>query len=186
MAEMARQHPQDNAEDIGDVLASIRRLIAQDGFACDPAEMTDSLRRQAIAQAQTRAMPTPAPVMPLVLTSDEMVPPGAENTATENISPDADSPLMTEQDMSQTLLKAVDNPAHDADENPQAATQPRDLNLFTMEDHAAPDEAPLRGLIRDALVQEMQGELGTRMTRNLRHLIRSEIAMALKEATRST
>ena len=41
------------------------------------------------------------------------------------------------------------------------------------------DEALLRELIRDVLREELQGDLGERITRNVRKLIRAELARAL-------
>jgi hypothetical protein len=41
------------------------------------------------------------------------------------------------------------------------------------------DEALLRDLIRDVLREELQGDLGERITRNVRKLVRAEIARAL-------
>lgn len=177
MAEMARNAPSpENSENIGDVLASIRRLIAQDETGSDSDTMLDGLRRQAITQAQARAAQKPVSE-PLRLTSDEMV---AAKGDTET------TPLDKEHEMTHALLTAAFDSAKETDVHPQPAPAASDdINLFSMEQHDMPDEAPLRGLIRDALVQEMQGELGTRMTRNLRQLIRSEITAALKEATRS-
>lgn len=43
------------------------------------------------------------------------------------------------------------------------------------------DEQSLRGLINGIVREELEGELGDRITRNLRKLIRQEIAKALKE-----
>ena len=181
MAEMARNASSpENSENIGDVLASIRRLIAQDETGSDSDGMLDGLRRQAITQAQARAAQKPVSE-PLRLTSDEMVAAKADTETTL---------LDKEHDMNHALLTTAFDSAKETATHPQPApaagpTAGDDMNLFSMEQRAMPDEAPLRGLTRAALVQEMQGELGTRMTRNLRQLVRSEITAALKEATRS-
>ncbi len=52
---------------------------------------------------------------------------------------------------------------------------------------AAPilDEEALRGMINTIVREELQGELGDRISRNLRKLIRREIAELLDEARRS-
>lgn len=42
-----------------------------------------------------------------------------------------------------------------------------------------PDEQALRGLVREMIVEELQGQLGQRITRNIRKLVRAEIAKAL-------
>jgi hypothetical protein len=47
------------------------------------------------------------------------------------------------------------------------------------EDLSGLDEELLRDLLRDVLHEELQGELGERITRNLRKLVRAEIARAL-------
>jgi hypothetical protein len=47
------------------------------------------------------------------------------------------------------------------------------------EDPPSLDEALLRDLIRDVLREELQGELGERITRNVRKLVRAELARAL-------
>jgi hypothetical protein len=52
------------------------------------------------------------------------------------------------------------------------------------EDDAAPamlDEATLREIVRDVLREELQGPMGTRVTRNLRRLVRTEIARAFAQ-----
>jgi len=41
------------------------------------------------------------------------------------------------------------------------------------------DDAMMRALIRDVLREELQGDMGERVTRNLRKLVRAEIARAL-------
>lgn len=46
------------------------------------------------------------------------------------------------------------------------------------------DEESLRGLINDIVREELQGELGERIGRNLRRLIRQEIAQFLDERER--
>lgn len=45
--------------------------------------------------------------------------------------------------------------------------------------HDTPDEQALRGLVREMIVEELQGQLGQRITRNIRKLVRAEIAKAL-------
>ena len=47
------------------------------------------------------------------------------------------------------------------------------------EDAPSLDEGLLRDLIRDVLREELQGELGERITRNVRKLVRAELARAL-------
>jgi hypothetical protein len=59
----------------------------------------------------------------------------------------------------------------EAEAEAEAEAGPEDLLLQ--------DEAVLRALIRDVLREELQGVMGERVTRNLRKLIRAEIARAL-------
>ncbi|MBI1415937.1 MAG: hypothetical protein GC146_01825 [Limimaricola sp.] len=68
----------------------------------------------------------------------------------------------------------AEDPVHDAeianlDENPDAY----------LGDVATLDEESLRGLIADVLRQELQGELGDRLSSNIRKLVRREIARFL-------
>ncbi len=46
-----------------------------------------------------------------------------------------------------------------------------------------PDEAALRALVAEAVREELRGELGEKLTRNLRKLVRREVmqALALRE-----
>ncbi|MBE0554489.1 MAG: hypothetical protein IH625_12435, partial [Rhodobacteraceae bacterium] len=46
-------------------------------------------------------------------------------------------------------------------------------------DPDAIDDAALRDLVRELIVEELQGPLGERITRNIRKLVRAEIARAL-------
>ena len=39
----------------------------------------------------------------------------------------------------------------------------------------------LRGMIRDAIRQELQGEIGNRLSRNLQQMIRHEIELTLRQ-----
>lgn len=65
----------------------------------------------------------------------------------------------------------------------QAASAPNDdASLLDSEDDELPlpmDEALLRELVTDILREELQGALGQRITRNVRKLVRAEIARAL-------
>jgi hypothetical protein len=54
------------------------------------------------------------------------------------------------------------------------------FNLFGEEDGAI-DEAALRAMIADVVREELQGALGERVSRNLRALVRREVAKAVGE-----
>lgn len=63
-----------------------------------------------------------------------------------------------------------------------AAAAPMDRMAEAAEDagYDAPyDDEALRELVRDLIVEELQGPLGARITRNIRKLVRAEIARAL-------
>jgi hypothetical protein len=93
----------------------------------------------------------------------------------------------------QTVPQAVPADA-DADDDRQesssrTASLPEDLSGIRLEEGLAGpsgsedppsiDEVLLRDLIRDVLREELQGELGERITRNVRKLVRAELARAL-------
>lgn len=63
-----------------------------------------------------------------------------------------------------------------------AAAAPMDRVVEAAEDagyDASYDDEALRELVRDLIVEELQGPLGARITRNIRKLVRAEIARAL-------
>lgn len=64
----------------------------------------------------------------------------------------------------------IDPPEEELMPAPQAEPAP---------DNAPAEDAQLRALIRDVLRDELEGPMGERVTRNLRKLIRSELARAL-------
>ena len=93
----------------------------------------------------------------------------------------------------QTVPQAVPADA-DGDDDAQesssrTASLPEELSEIRLEDGLAGpsgsadppsiDEVLLRDLIRDVLREELQGELGERITRNVRKLVRAELARAL-------
>ncbi|RCW88327.1 hypothetical protein [Paracoccus lutimaris] len=75
--------------------------------------------------------------------------------------------------------------------NPQIEAQihaeiepPRDSgepHLFAPQDKDAQKGTHLRGMIREAIRQELQGEIGTRLSRNLQQMIRHEIELTLRQ-----
>ena len=77
-------------------------------------------------------------------------------------------------------LGHVDN----ADEDEEHSAEAEDVNETIVDDLAADDgevldENTLRAIVTDIVKQELQGEMGERITRNVRKLIRHEIARAL-------
>ena len=79
--------------------------------------------------------------------------------------------------------------AEDGPDNPRPLTRSADLSGVRLEEglsDPAPQEDPpgiderlLRDLVRDVLREELQGELGERITRNVRKMVRAELARAL-------
>jgi hypothetical protein len=65
--------------------------------------------------------------------------------------------------------------------NPRAAQMPVDEIEFHEPDlpETPIDEAMLREIVRDVLREELQGRLGERITRNIRKLVRAEIARTM-------
>ena len=88
----------------------------------------------------------------------------------------------------EAALSDMDEDAED-DDSAWPASAPLDLPDARLDDglsgpgqeEDAPslDEGLLRDLIRDVLREELQGELGERITRNVRKLVRAELARAL-------
>lgn len=54
-------------------------------------------------------------------------------------------------------------------------------HLFTPKDKDAQKGMHLRGMIREAIRQELQGEIGNRLSRNLQQMIRHEIELTLRQ-----
>ena len=108
---------------------------------------------------------------------DELAPPVAELAVPEAPFIEADADLTaTGPETAGLAYEGADPMAAPADPVQDPARLP-DMD----EDDPLPlqDEALLRALIRDVLREELQGAMGERVTRNLRKLIRAEIARAL-------
>lgn len=54
-------------------------------------------------------------------------------------------------------------------------------HLFARQDKDAQKGTHLRGMIREAIRQELQGEIGNRLSRNLQQMIRHEIELTLRQ-----
>lgn len=241
MADLARHNAAPSgSENIGDVLASIRRLIAQDeanGLSETTARRLGALHQRGdkapVADLRpTQTSPTAADA-PLVLGSVDFIGPvqpahaaiampeaetgpthamAKPEISTTSTTPEMESLLSIpsfadaeakEQEDSAALEEILTTIIHEQVDSmiqqAQATTAPTQLhpalaentalsseeprNLFLMEDEefVMPD-TPLRGMIRDTVVQELQGEFGSQFSRKLRNLVRAEIAIALKAA----
>ncbi|MBD3764242.1 MAG: glycerol-3-phosphate dehydrogenase [Rhodobacterales bacterium] len=150
--------------EIEDVLASIRRLVSEDGRTAP--------RRGAGPDK-------------LVLTSalrvvGEPAPPDAGSAAQpEEPVAGRPEPLAPEPE----VLEPTDRPEdlldwHD-DPTPAAAAEVLDDTADPEVADFVIDEEALREMVRDILREELQGALGERITRNVRKLVRAEIARAL-------
>lgn len=140
--------------------------IAKD-LAAEPPEasladrVAEVLAEEILAQSATT---TPAPQVPGWAQEGEDE--GAETLATAGatLEPDSDWADAAEAEALEEL----------ADE----AAVP-DTAAYARQEAPALDDEALRDLVRELIVQELQGPLGERITRNIRKLVRAEIARAL-------
>ncbi|WP_347265676.1 hypothetical protein [Paracoccus sp. (in: a-proteobacteria)] len=222
--EMMRLPAMPGASDrIGDVLASIRQLIAQDAAGCRLSDAT--------LNAVSPAVPLPGPgpevpcLAPLMLDRSDLVTirpaplremqgpllqvwpvPAAGDAAPaepqdrspvnagaslpdeplRGASPDA--PPLAQPTEEETMLHAnasVTPITAPMPELPLAAeAQGRDnseVHLFAPDEKTAQKGTHLRGMIREAIRQELQGEIGNRLSRNLQAMIRQEVELTLRQ-----
>jgi hypothetical protein len=184
-----------SSAEIENVLSSIRRLVTEDlrpraSAAAAPAAPEpgtaagSSTGRLLLTPALRVVVPAPAAVpLPAAAAEGERArldgllsiigarvapPPAGFEAETGDAFPDAAPPLPA---VAQEFAAAAD---------PAAAAQ--DAEDEADEAAAAPvvdlDEDVLRELIRDVLREELQGQMGERITRNIRKLVRAELARA--------
>lgn len=78
----------------------------------------------------------------------------------------------------QAVLQELNDPPQGA--APYQAQDADDIPLNEADEGEGPvDEAMLREIVRDVLREELQGRLGERITRNIRKLVRAEIARVM-------
>ena len=119
---------------------------------------------------------------------------GQPGPASEAGGPTKERAVMTAlsavvQTVPQTVPADADGDDDGQEGSSRTASRPEDLSGIRLEDGLAGpsgsedppsiDEMLLRDLIRDVLREELQGELGERITRNVRKLVRAELARAL-------
>ena len=119
---------------------------------------------------------------------------GQPGPASEAGGPTKERAVMTAlsavvQTVPQTVPADADGDDDGQEGSSRTASRPEDLSGIRLEDGLAGpsgledppgiDEVLLRDLIRDVLREELQGELGERITRNVRKLVRAELARAL-------
>lgn len=194
--------PVDNNENIGDVLASIRRLIAQDQADRPPSEcIQEYLPPTFLHPTQMRAFSTP----PLMLEQQDQILPHDRDEPAPVIAfadaasvADLDEPALTPEEKAEfaeaeaALARMVAptrvaasrrpeptdvGPAPGIDAGPDTSVAPPP-NLFARSETG---ERALRNLIRELLQQELAGETGQHVSRQLHTLVRREVEAVLRE-----
>lgn len=135
-----------NSVETEDVLSSLRRLVAE-----GPEDRT-----QRRIEPRDRLILTPAL---RVVTPD--------SPADDRAAPVVDAPAA---DTTADWLPEVIDLAAGLEDDLAAAVEDH------LPDLSPQDEAVLREIIRDVIREELQGALGERITRNLRKLVRAEVA----------
>ena len=186
-----------NNADIEDVLSSIRRLVAHDAPARQSAAETPAANTTSEAQKPAAlllltealrvdlddAVDTAAATAPM----EEAVATAAAAEIEDNVvafftgdakSPASQVPPYEDQEAEAALLSDADLSSVVADEvGPEtSANSVEDDNMF--QEHVM-DEDALRELIGKLVREELQGELGEQISRNVRKLVRREIHRAM-------
>lgn len=161
-----------SAVEIEDVLSSIRRLVSEE---LRPLNRSTPRERPGSRLVLTPAHRVPSRVPEMAAAPAPQVDPVeaflAALPATAETEPDEEGDvtrvggLLLQSRMTTTSL------AEPAMAEEDAAEAPAEAGPF--------DEAALRDLIRDLIREELQGSLGERITRNVRKLVRAEIARAM-------
>jgi len=156
-------------DNVGDVLASIRRMIALEGVEG---------------------------AAPLILSQSQQIAPeesGAEPQADGGAEPQADEAVLSVEEEAEfaeaeAALARMLSPARQpepeqaiGDAGPEAGDEAgvdEGLNLFLETGRAT--DADLHSRVRDALRQELEGEMGASFSRNLQTLIRREVEAAIR------
>lgn len=92
----------------------------------------------------------------------------------------------TNVQMEETMLHANStvtpiNPLAEAHAAAEALNRESEQHLFAPQDKDTQKGTHLRGMIREAIRQELQGEIGNRLSRNLQQMIRHEIELTLRQ-----
>ena len=166
---MSEVIPSQNSDD---VLTLIRRLVVKPPLvlehpvdigegATDAAPLlvlTSALRVEGdCAESITQADPDPSPPIEPLLLVEPILPASPQD-----------------QDLSDTVASAML-----ADLQGEKLGEPMTAAVVDKAAHLGVDPAELRDLVRDLIREELAGALGTRMTRNIRRLVRAEIAREL-------
>lgn len=183
-----------NNADIEDVLSSIRRLVADDAPArqsaaeTPAAEPTSEAQKPAARLLLTEALrvdpvDTAAATAPIEHAVATAAAAEIEDNVVAFFTGDAKStasqvPPYEDQEAEAALLSDADLSSVVADEvcAETSANSAEDDNMF--QEHVM-DENALRELIGKLVREELQGELGERISRNVRKLVRREIHRAM-------
>lgn len=165
-----------------DVLASIRKLIAQDD-ARVPARSLPLMLEPDDRLITRNSQPPAPPQMPYPAGT-----PSLEQSAPADL---ANTTQATPPDPAPTPpAEAAPPPAPTpANLTPAptiggAAVDTNDLHLFAPVEDELVNSSVLRKMIREAIREELQGEMGARLSRNLRQVIRGEVDVALRQMLR--
>lgn len=152
-----------------DVLSLIRRLVIEPPLVLE----------NPIDSGNGPTDPAPLLLTPALRVEGEELDAGADRDA--EASPQIEPLLLVEpilpdtaQDMSDTVANAML-----ADLQVETVAEPMTAALIDKAADLGVDPAELRDLLRDLIREELAGPLGARMTRNIRKLVRAEIAREL-------
>lgn len=122
------------------------------------------------------AMPAPTPII-------ETAPETGDTTTQTPIITDTTTTAHMEETMLHANASVTPiNPAIEAQAKlDEILPETGEPHLFARQDKDAQKGTHLRGMIREAIRQELQGEIGNRLSRNLQQMIRHEIELTLRQ-----
>ena len=152
-----------------------------------PLPQPDQPDQPAVAETP---QPTRTPTDPEIEAAAEAEPPVADS----GFGPDParsfgfffEHPTTPNVQMEETMLHANStvtqlNPLAEAHAAAEALNRETEQHLFAPQDKDTQKGTHLRGMIREAIRQELQGEIGNRLSRNLQQMIRHEIELTLRQ-----
>ena len=162
---------------IEQVVASLGAAVQRDEEWEQEAGDVPPIPQDWTAPAATPAEPEPAPE--IIATADPEPLPGWAQQAEEAEAPMIEVAGTIEPDQAWAdatearVIAELEGYEEDA-----PATDPSG-GIFAADDPLSYDEQVLRDMVREIIREELQGGLGERITRNIRKLVRAEIARAL-------
>ena len=147
-------------QSVDDVLASIRKLVSDEA--------------QARAEEANRNAQPAVKSDPLMLTPDHQI---EENNEA--------GPLILQAATASPTIERPQPAENVASQVSDNETPGESEDFTSMPDTPAPfhDEVALRALISEVIREELQGEMGARITRNVRKLIRREVETIMQGKT---